>query len=249
VVRTKRDLEDNTRLMAHPVQTFDPEGTYAWLIHASQRKLIFQSILLVIVGVVVCMIKVWPISVKIAIWWISLITLISMVGVIGLRLVLYSCLWVVGVRGVWLFPNLFDDDGSFFDAFLPLIARCVEDNGASGTSATKNQEKSKTANDSDVSKETEKSNATATDSNQSSNAKSSPSKPKTPSNRVCQFGWINFALLLVAGGAVCYYVGIFSPENVPNFVASEHDLWSNYPSLLLQAPPPQVNITLNRTAG
>lgn len=71
----------------------------------------FGMILLMLAGV---MFPLWPTSMRIGVWYLS----IGMLGLIGaffglaiVRLILW-CITVVTVKpGIWIFPNLFEDVG------------------------------------------------------------------------------------------------------------------------------------------
>lgn len=60
---------------------------------------------------------IWPYELKYAVWLLSLYILILFVGLIVIRLVLYSICSLFGVS-FWLFPNLMTDK-NFFDSFKP----------------------------------------------------------------------------------------------------------------------------------
>jgi DNA segregation ATPase FtsK/SpoIIIE-like protein len=70
-------------------------------------------------------IKAWPIWMKVIVWWCSLIMLVCLLSLSVLRLVLYSVFWLIGFRGIWLLPNMFNDDLDFLDAFYPLFGKAV----------------------------------------------------------------------------------------------------------------------------
>lgn len=55
------------------------------------------------------MYPIWPMSVKVGIWYISLTLLIVMLGFSLLRLALYVIFWIVGYE-FWIFPNMYDDE-------------------------------------------------------------------------------------------------------------------------------------------
>ncbi len=56
------------------------------------------------------LIKIWPIWLKICVYWVSLTMLVTMSSILGVRLVLFCAMWLVGFRGLWLFPNLLSDE-------------------------------------------------------------------------------------------------------------------------------------------
>lgn len=78
---------------------YDPQfktRTYFWLISA---------VVVVLLG---CLFPVWPLELKLAVWWISYILLMIMVVLIIVRLQVYMLVYIFGVD-LWIFPNMFDD--------------------------------------------------------------------------------------------------------------------------------------------
>jgi len=70
------------------------------------------------------MFPLWPTSLRIGVWYLS----VAVLGLIGLffglaifRLIFYVITIVVAKPGIWIFPKLFDDVG-FVDSFIPLWA-------------------------------------------------------------------------------------------------------------------------------
>ena len=97
---------------------------YVWLYDGPQwrMKLYAAGALLAIMTVV--MFPLWPIKLRLGVWYLSM----GFLGLVGLffvmaifRLILF-CITVVSMpRGLWLYPNLFEDVG-FFDSFRPIWA-------------------------------------------------------------------------------------------------------------------------------
>ena len=99
------------------------DGYYIWVMPASLRQVYIYSACLVSFVLFICLIKVWPIWLKICIWWMSMIGLVSMLSIIVIRLVIYCLFWMVGVRDIWLLPNFLDDDADFEEVVTPLFGR------------------------------------------------------------------------------------------------------------------------------
>eukprot|EP00823_Brevimastigomonas_motovehiculus_P005791 TRINITY_DN4376_c0_g1_i1.p1 TRINITY_DN4376_c0_g1~~TRINITY_DN4376_c0_g1_i1.p1 ORF type:complete len:430 (-),score=98.26 TRINITY_DN4376_c0_g1_i1:20-1309(-) len=262
-LRLKRDpdIDDYTRLKVNPSQSFELEGTFFWRLEPSRRHLYIQSILLVIFALVICLFKVWPLWMKIALYWISLTCLVALSSILVIRLVLFSVLWSIGFRGVWLFPNLFSDTMSFVETFTPLIGivrprkRHDKSTSASVSSSSSSSlsSSSSSAPSSSSSSSALSSSASALGSSVSSSSSSSTdNRPKESKKKLgskseseqmetvaCfQFGWANLLLIIGVGVLVCYSIGVFQPENIPNFVASQNDL-KMYSRML--APPSSVS--------
>jgi len=219
-MKKRHEFEEGTRLQSAPVQVFDEEGVYTWLIYPSQRRQYIQLVFLIILAIMVCLIKVWPLWLKIAVWWISLILLVTMTSIIIIRLILFILMWIIGFRGLWLFPNLFLDDTDLLDAFTPIFGRGID------TSVPISKKKKKETSEGTVSKDKMEANKSA-DTNPSEN------KQNNEPEGYYHFGLINLAIIIFLGVIICYQMGIFDRDNIPNFVASPNDLKGGYSALLL----------------
>merc|ERR1740117_844002 len=69
------------------------------------------------------MIQIWPLWLKIGVWWCSVTFLVTFGILCVVRLILFSLMWIVGFRGIWLFPNLFDDNQTFAGSFIPIFGK------------------------------------------------------------------------------------------------------------------------------
>lgn len=73
-----------------------------------------------IVGILALVLfPVWPFAVKYGIWLLSLYLLVFLIGILGIRLLIYVVCVIAGFN-VWLFPNLLGDYG-FFESFKPVM--------------------------------------------------------------------------------------------------------------------------------
>lgn len=90
-------------------QTMTEDGHYVWSAEVQSRIWShFASFLLVLAVIGVCCFSVWPLSVKLAVWYVSVYLLAAIAALSVLRLILYVLLFIFGYS-FWLFPNLFDD--------------------------------------------------------------------------------------------------------------------------------------------
>ncbi len=97
------------------------KGFYAWNIPKPRGKLAFFLFLGFLVAIAFMLFHLWPMWLKIGIWYFSFYTLIVLVGFIVLRLVLWLFLFHFGLD-FWLFPNFFIDSNDIMDSFRPLIS-------------------------------------------------------------------------------------------------------------------------------
>ena len=101
-------------LQVNPMQSFFPDDYFVWLLEGSQLKTILGGIGMVTVILAGVMFPLWPTSIRIGVWYLSM----AMLGVIGLffglaifRLLFYIVTIVTAKPGIWIFPNLFADVG------------------------------------------------------------------------------------------------------------------------------------------
>ena len=88
---------------------FEVTGFYILYLEQSQSSL-YLYLALIIIGILAfCLLPVWPLEVKIFIWWVSYILLIFMLTLIVIRLIFYAFFLIFG-KEFWLFPDLFNDN-------------------------------------------------------------------------------------------------------------------------------------------
>lgn len=97
---------------------------YVWLYDGPQwrTKLYAAGAVLCIFAVV--LFPLWPLFMRVGVWYLSM----AFLGLLGLffamsifRLILFCITVVTMPKGLWLYPNLFEDVG-FFDSFRPVWA-------------------------------------------------------------------------------------------------------------------------------
>lgn len=81
-----------------------------------------KGLMMGIIFAILCLVlfPVWPFELKYAVWLVSLYLLVFLVGLLVLRLALYSVASLFGVS-FWLFPNLLSDT-SILASFKPVIS-------------------------------------------------------------------------------------------------------------------------------
>ncbi|KAH9822999.1 translocation protein Sec62-domain-containing protein [Melampsora americana] len=122
VDRLNQSIAGAKLLQINPAQLFNQEEYYAWLYNGNQLAVIAGAALMVLVILAGVMFPLWPMSLRIGVWYLS----IAALGLVGLffliaivRLILYVITYFAAAPGIWLFPNLFEDVG-FVDSFIPL---------------------------------------------------------------------------------------------------------------------------------
>ena len=153
------------------------------------------------------------------------------------RLILFVLMWIVGFRGIWLFPNLFDDNQTFAGSFMPVFGKgdpvVVEEDSDDEYWAHVNKKKKKDSKDG---KEGE-------DKGDSEKKKSSKEPKEKGPEPAFQFGWINVVLIFGLGALACIKMGLFDGDNVPDFIAKRDDLEYYFKSL---AAPEPANDTADK---
>ncbi|EDO08118.1 Translocation protein Sec62 family protein [Babesia bovis T2Bo] len=111
------------RLIKTAKQEFNPVGFYIISYEGNQRWN-YLMLTAMIVGIFsICMFQAWPLALKLAVWYASVVLLSILFTLIILRLILFLLFWFFGYD-FWLFPNLFDEDLGVIDSFKPLHSIC-----------------------------------------------------------------------------------------------------------------------------
>ncbi|KAJ1677587.1 Translocation protein S62 [Spiromyces aspiralis] len=121
IVRCDRKENQNV-LHPSPFQEFKKDYYYAWVYEGSQLLVILGGIGLVGIVLAGVMFPLWPATLRQGTWYLSVgaLGLLGLLFVIAIvRLIVYVISLVVLPRGLWIFPNLFEDVG-FIESFIPL---------------------------------------------------------------------------------------------------------------------------------
>lgn len=97
------------------------KGFYSWNVPKPRGKLALFLAIGILIAIAFMCFSLWPLWLKIGIWYFSFYTLIILVGFILLRLVLWLFLFHFGFD-FWLFPNFFVDSAEIMDSFKPFIS-------------------------------------------------------------------------------------------------------------------------------
>jgi translocation protein SEC62 len=97
-----------------PQQSFAADGYFAWLYEGSQWTTYVGAAGMAVVMLACVMFPLWPVSMRIGVWYLSMAAL----GLVGLffalaivRLIFYIITVLVVSPGIWIFPKLFADVG------------------------------------------------------------------------------------------------------------------------------------------
>lgn len=109
-------------IQINPQQLFQPDEYYVWLIDQNPVKQLVLAGTMVLVVLAGVMFPLWPIKMRIGVWYLSVAVLGLIAAFFGLaiiRLIGWVITKLILSPGIWLFPNLFADVG-FVDSFIPL---------------------------------------------------------------------------------------------------------------------------------
>lgn len=111
-------------LKVSATQDFGEDEYFVWFYEPVKMTTYLYGIGMLAVVFAVVLFPLWPIKMRIGVWYLSM----AMLGVLGaffglaiIRLIIFCVSWAASPRTFWLFPNLFEDVG-FFDSFKPVYA-------------------------------------------------------------------------------------------------------------------------------
>ncbi|KAL4160082.1 hypothetical protein PRNP1_000653 [Phytophthora ramorum] len=119
--RSDRDAKNKKLLKPTPKQDFVSEGYYTWMYEGSKTLRNIMTALLIIGFLTITCFPIWPQWAKVALWYMSVTFLIFIAIFVVVRLFIFFMLWMVGYE-YWLLPNIFDDNLSVADSFVPLYS-------------------------------------------------------------------------------------------------------------------------------
>jgi translocation protein SEC62 len=97
------------------------KGFYMWNVPKPRGKLALFLFIGFIIAIAFMLFHLWPMWLKIGIWYFSFYTLIVLVGFILLRLVVWLTLFHFGLD-FWILPNFFIDSNDIMDSFRPALS-------------------------------------------------------------------------------------------------------------------------------
>lgn len=124
--RSERDGKNKRILKPTSKQDFLPEGYYTWMYEGSKTIRNIMTALLIIGFLIITCFPIWPQWAKVALWYMSVTFLIFIAIFVVVRLFIFFILWMIGYE-YWLLPNIFDDNLSVADSFVPLYSLRVTD--------------------------------------------------------------------------------------------------------------------------
>lgn len=105
-----------------PTQSLEEQAYYAWFYDGSPLYTILGGVAMVAIMLAGVMFPLWPVKLRIGVWYLSMLALGLIGALIALaivRLIIYCGTVVSMKRAIWIFPNLFEDVG-FVSPFAPV---------------------------------------------------------------------------------------------------------------------------------
>eukprot|EP01017_Pseudomicrothorax_dubius_P043871 TRINITY_DN7369_c0_g1_i3.p1 TRINITY_DN7369_c0_g1~~TRINITY_DN7369_c0_g1_i3.p1 ORF type:complete len:331 (-),score=77.85 TRINITY_DN7369_c0_g1_i3:79-1071(-) len=106
------------------------KGIYSWRLNTAAPSSKYYSILIIGGVAAIALFPVWPLTLKLWIFYISLYLLTFMLAIIAIRVVAFFILRLLGIE-FWIFPNLFADVG-VKESFVPFITCKRSQDGLAG---------------------------------------------------------------------------------------------------------------------
>ena len=79
---------------------FEEDGLFTWVYEGSKTKLYLMCAGMLFGALGLCMIQIWPLWLKIGVWWCSVTFLTTFGALCLVRLLLFVLMWIVGFRGI-----------------------------------------------------------------------------------------------------------------------------------------------------
>lgn len=108
-------------IQINPQQLYQPDEYYVWLIEPNPIKQLVLAATMVLVVLAGVMFPLWPVKMRVGVWYLSVGVLGLIAAFFGLaivRLILWVLTKLALSPGIWLFPNLFADVGFVSRALL-----------------------------------------------------------------------------------------------------------------------------------
>lgn len=102
------------------LDTFDLDGRYVWDFETGFIRPQTFTILASVAVIGITCFPIWPIWMRIAVWYLSVTILIAIFGLLAIRYLIFGLMWTLGLN-VWLFPHLLDDNTGFVGSFKPVF--------------------------------------------------------------------------------------------------------------------------------
>ncbi|XP_023310616.1 translocation protein SEC62 [Anoplophora glabripennis] len=146
--KEKEKRKKKIRLDMHNDQRFvDSLDAYVWIYDPIPFHYWIIGTLLVLGAIGVCLFPLWPPSIRLGVYYLSVAAagfLVSIIVLAVIRLIVFCLIWTVtmGKHHLWILPNLTEDVG-FFASFWPLYTYQYKGKSSGGDKKGKKKKKDK----------------------------------------------------------------------------------------------------------
>jgi translocation protein SEC62 len=99
-----------------------------WMIPKDTKRLSLFLMLIAFAVLLIVLFPIWPVSVKLVIWYISFYLLVFLISLVIVRAIVWTIFFIIGLD-FWIFPNLLEDTYYVLDTFRPLYSFAVRKDG------------------------------------------------------------------------------------------------------------------------
>ncbi|XP_056641475.1 translocation protein SEC62 [Diorhabda sublineata] len=144
----KEKRKKKIKLEMHFDQRFeDSLDAYVWIYDPIPFHYWIIGTLLVLGAIGVCLFPLWPPSVRLGVYYLSIAAagfLVSIIVLAVIRLIIFCLIWILtmGKHHLWILPNLTEDVG-FFASFWPLYTYEYKGNQSKSDKKSKKKKKDK----------------------------------------------------------------------------------------------------------
>lgn len=126
--RSERSKENKKVLEPTRDHTFTMDGYYTWMYDGPTTMRNILTGLMIVGALGATCFPIWPMGMKVAVWYICVTLLIFLTTFSIIRMVIFFVMWLCGYD-FWILPNVFDDNLSVADSFKPMYSFIVTDTG------------------------------------------------------------------------------------------------------------------------
>lgn len=243
------------------LQHYDDDGLYAFIIQPQAQYALVKSLGIVGGVIAIACFKIWPVILRIILWWLLLFTTVFLLTSIAVHLLSKILFTLMCLRGYSFMPNLMDEEIGFFETFSPILGtggehqrrwalereiqvRARQKLGLGKKDVAKKEDEgiaATTLGDDDGEKKTDNGTKTTKPASSKSTEPSTASTTTKDDGKLVippvnvfhtwQAGLFAFIIFFILGGIGAYNMGFFDPEMVPDFLVNNNEMRYYFPAI------------------